>query len=79
VSSLNPLNALPHGFTHRRRRGAELFLLVLALMVGVGAYAAVGSCSGSCGPSTSGLPAGSGLEALMYREYVTGVSVTTLR
>jgi len=42
VSSLNPLNALPHGFTHRRRRGAELFLLVLALMVGIGAYAAVG-------------------------------------
>ena len=30
------------GFVHRRRRGAELFLLVLALAVGVGAYAAVG-------------------------------------
>jgi cell division protein FtsW (lipid II flippase) len=30
------------GFTHRRRRGAELFLLVLALAVGIGAYAAVG-------------------------------------
>jgi len=29
-------------FVHRRRRGAELFLLVLALIVGVGAYAAVG-------------------------------------
>ncbi|HET7430864.1 MAG TPA: FtsW/RodA/SpoVE family cell cycle protein [Nocardioides sp.] len=29
-------------FVHRRRRGAELFLLVLALVVGVGAYAAVG-------------------------------------
>jgi cell division protein FtsW (lipid II flippase) len=29
-------------FTHRRRRGAELFLLVLALVVGIGAYAAVG-------------------------------------
>src|ERR1700754_531091 len=29
-------------FVHRRRRGAELFLLVLALLVGVGAYAAVG-------------------------------------
>ena len=42
VNSLNPLNALPHGFTHRRRRGAELFLLVLSLVVGVGAYAAVG-------------------------------------
>jgi cell division protein FtsW (lipid II flippase) len=34
----NPLN----GFTHRRRRGAELFLIVLALLVGIGAYAAVG-------------------------------------
>ena len=30
------------GFVHRRRRGAELFLLILALAVGVGAYAAVG-------------------------------------
>jgi cell division protein FtsW (lipid II flippase) len=29
-------------FVHRRRRGAELFLLILALIVGVGAYAAVG-------------------------------------
>ena len=29
-------------FVHRRRRGAELFLLVLALAVGLGAYAAVG-------------------------------------
>ncbi len=42
MSVLNPLNALPAGFTHRRRRGAELFLLVLSLVVGVGAYAAVG-------------------------------------
>ena len=30
------------GFVHRRRRGAELFLLVLALAVGLGAYVAVG-------------------------------------
>jgi cell division protein FtsW (lipid II flippase) len=30
------------GFVHRRRRGAELFLLLLALTVGIGAYAAVG-------------------------------------
>ena len=29
-------------FTHRRRRGAELVLLILSLVVGVGAYAAVG-------------------------------------
>jgi cell division protein FtsW (lipid II flippase) len=42
MSSLNPLNALPNGFTHRRRRGAELFLLLLSLVVGVGGYAAVG-------------------------------------
>jgi cell division protein FtsW (lipid II flippase) len=34
----NPLT----GFTHRRRRGAELFLIILALAVGIGAYAAVG-------------------------------------
>jgi cell division protein FtsW (lipid II flippase) len=33
--------ALLH-FVHRRRRGAELFLLVLALVAGIGAYAAVG-------------------------------------
>jgi cell division protein FtsW (lipid II flippase) len=30
------------GFVHRRRRGAELFLLILSLVVGIGAYAAVG-------------------------------------
>jgi len=30
------------GFVHRRRRGAELFLLVIALLVGIGGYAAVG-------------------------------------
>jgi cell division protein FtsW (lipid II flippase) len=29
-------------FVHRQRRGAELFLLVLSLAVGIGAYAAVG-------------------------------------
>jgi cell division protein FtsW (lipid II flippase) len=29
-------------FVHRRRRGAELFLLLLSLVVGIGAYAAVG-------------------------------------
>jgi cell division protein FtsW (lipid II flippase) len=29
-------------FVHRRRRGAELFLLILSLLVGLGAYAAVG-------------------------------------
>lgn len=30
------------GFVHRRRRGAELFLLLLSLAVGVGGYVAVG-------------------------------------
>jgi cell division protein FtsW (lipid II flippase) len=35
-------NSALMGFVHRRRRGAELFLLVIALVVGVGAYAAVG-------------------------------------
>ena len=30
------------GFVHRQRRGAELFLLVVALVVGIGAYVAVG-------------------------------------
>ncbi|WGX96882.1 FtsW/RodA/SpoVE family cell cycle protein [Nocardioides sp. L-11A] len=35
-------NSALMGFVHRRRRGAELFLLVLALIVGIGAYAAVG-------------------------------------
>jgi len=29
-------------FAHRRRRGAELFLLLMSLVVGIGAYAAVG-------------------------------------
>ncbi|MGH3509888.1 MAG: FtsW/RodA/SpoVE family cell cycle protein [Nocardioidaceae bacterium] len=41
MSTLNPAAAL-RGFTHRRRRGAELFLLILSLAVGLGAYAAVG-------------------------------------
>ncbi|MCX6398705.1 MAG: FtsW/RodA/SpoVE family cell cycle protein [Propionibacteriales bacterium] len=35
-------NSALMGFVHRRRRGAELFLLILALLVGIGAYAAVG-------------------------------------
>ncbi|MET0839986.1 MAG: FtsW/RodA/SpoVE family cell cycle protein [Marmoricola sp.] len=30
------------GFVHRRRRGAELVLLIMSLVVGIGAYAAVG-------------------------------------
>ena len=42
MSGQGSLGSLPQGFTHRRRRGAELFLLLLSLLVGVGAYAAVG-------------------------------------
>ena len=48
MTTTSPASAGPSGpsgplaFVHRRRRGAELFLLVLALMVGIGAYAAVG-------------------------------------
>lgn len=38
MSAGNPLT----GFVHRPRRGAELFLLILSLLVGIGAYAAVG-------------------------------------
>jgi len=40
--SARSLSSLSFGFTHRRRRGAELFLLVVSLVVGIGAYAAVG-------------------------------------
>jgi cell division protein FtsW (lipid II flippase) len=37
------MSAAPYAeFVHRRRRGAELVLLILALAVGIGAYAAVG-------------------------------------
>ncbi len=45
MSSLRADPAAPQGlmgFVHRRRRGAELVLLVLSLVVGIGAYAAVG-------------------------------------
>lgn len=42
MSSVNALRERARGFTHRRRRGAELFLLVISLIVGVGGYAAVG-------------------------------------
>ncbi len=42
MSSITATGSTLLGFVHRRRRGAELFLLVLALAVGVGGYAAVG-------------------------------------
>jgi cell division protein FtsW (lipid II flippase) len=36
------LRGLAQGFAHRRRRGAELFLIVISLVIGIGGYAAVG-------------------------------------
>jgi cell division protein FtsW (lipid II flippase) len=42
VSSLHSGSHPFREFVHRRRRGAELFLLILSLVVGIGAYAAVG-------------------------------------
>ncbi|WP_211357308.1 FtsW/RodA/SpoVE family cell cycle protein [Nocardioides rubriscoriae] len=57
------------GFVHRRRRGAELFLLVLALAVGVGGYAAVGlGVQGKVPPDIIGY--GGWLAALMVGAHV---------
>lgn len=57
------------GFVHRRRRGAELFLLVLALAVGVGGYAAVGlGVEGQVPPDIIGY--GGWLAALMVGAHV---------
>src|SRR4029079_4136814 len=53
------------GFVHRRRRGAELFLLVIALAVGIGAYAAVGiGVEGEVPPDIVGYGAGLGALAI---------------
>ncbi|MBO0841740.1 MAG: FtsW/RodA/SpoVE family cell cycle protein, partial [Nocardioides sp.] len=41
MSGFTPLSSMPV-FVHRERRGAELVLVILALVVGIGAYAAVG-------------------------------------
>ncbi|TQL66296.1 cell elongation-specific peptidoglycan biosynthesis regulator RodA [Nocardioides albertanoniae] len=41
MSGFTPATSMPV-FVHRSRRGAELVLMILALVVGVGAYAAVG-------------------------------------
>lgn len=41
MSGFTPASSMPV-FVHRSRRGAELVLLILALVVGIGAYAAVG-------------------------------------
>ncbi|MDH2412775.1 FtsW/RodA/SpoVE family cell cycle protein [Nocardioides sp. CER19] len=42
MAALSPVRAVTQATMFRSRRGAELFLLVLALFVGIGAYAAVG-------------------------------------
>ncbi|MFT4265586.1 MAG: FtsW/RodA/SpoVE family cell cycle protein [Nocardioides sp.] len=42
MASLTVSSVAAPGFVHRSRRNAELVLLVLALVVGIGAYAAVG-------------------------------------
>jgi cell division protein FtsW (lipid II flippase) len=58
------------GFVHRRRRGAELFLLVIALAVGIGAYAAVGiGVEGEVPPDIVGY--GAGLAALAFAAHIT--------
>ncbi|VXC41713.1 FtsW/RodA/SpoVE family cell cycle protein [Nocardioides sp. AX2bis] len=57
------------GFVHRRRRGAELFLLVLALTVGIGAYAAVGLGVEGVVPADI-LGYGGGLAALIIGAHV---------
>ncbi|MER7607903.1 FtsW/RodA/SpoVE family cell cycle protein [Nocardioides sp. NPDC127503] len=41
MSGFTPASSMPV-FVHRSRRGAELVLMILALAVGIGAYAAVG-------------------------------------
>jgi len=62
-------NSALMGFVHRRRRGAELFLLVIALLVGVGAYAAVGlGVEGEVPPDIVGY--GAWLTALMVAAHV---------
>ncbi|MGA8257117.1 MAG: FtsW/RodA/SpoVE family cell cycle protein [Nocardioides sp.] len=64
-----PTQSALMGFVHRRRRGAELFLLVLALAVGVGGYAAVGlGVQGSVPPDIIGY--GGWLAALIVAAHV---------
>jgi cell division protein FtsW (lipid II flippase) len=58
------------GFVHRRRRGAELFLLVIALAVGIGAYVAVGLGVDGAVP-TNLIAYGGWLTALIVASHVT--------
>ncbi|GAB3853053.1 FtsW/RodA/SpoVE family cell cycle protein [Nocardioides maradonensis] len=57
-------------FVHRRRRGAELFLLVLALAVGIGAYVSVGLGVDGAVP-TNLIAYGGWLAALIIAAHVT--------
>ncbi|HET7388701.1 MAG TPA: FtsW/RodA/SpoVE family cell cycle protein [Nocardioidaceae bacterium] len=64
MSAAQLLPSVGGSFAHRRRRGAELFLLVLSLVVGIGAYAAVGiGVHGKVPPDIVGY--GGGLAALV--------------
>ncbi|MGI9157122.1 MAG: FtsW/RodA/SpoVE family cell cycle protein [Marmoricola sp.] len=58
------------GLGHRSRRGAELFLLVLSLVVGVGAYAVVGIGTDGAVP-TDIIGYGGTLAALVIAAHVT--------
>ena len=70
MSSLSPDRAVPQVTVFRSRRGAELVLLVLALAVGIGAYAAVGlGVDGKVPPDILGY--GGWLAALVVAAHVT--------
>ncbi|HWU23418.1 MAG TPA: FtsW/RodA/SpoVE family cell cycle protein [Nocardioides sp.] len=58
------------GFVHRRRRGAELFLLILALAVGIGAYVSVGLGVDGAVPANL-IAYGGWLAALIIAAHVT--------
>ncbi|HWU21107.1 MAG TPA: FtsW/RodA/SpoVE family cell cycle protein [Nocardioides sp.] len=57
-------------FVHRRRRGAELFLLILALAVGIGAYVSVGLGVDGAVPANL-IAYGGWLAALIIAAHVT--------
>ena len=62
--------AMPAKLMPRKRRGAELFLLILALIVGVGAYVAVGLGFNGEVPSDTITLAG-GMAALAVIAHIT--------
>lgn len=70
MSTLSPGGTVPQATAFRSRRGAELVLLVLALCVGIGAYAAVGlGVDGHVPPDILGY--GGWLAALVVAAHVT--------